>query len=198
MSDRHTNDPGTESTAEAAKEEARGLGDDVKREAGQVTEEAKRQGRELLGETQERLRQEADRQSERTASGLRSVSGELRSMADNSDEPSSNVATWVRRGADEIDSFAERLDHDGIDGVMRGVGDFAKRNPTTFLVTTFGIGLLAGRAMKNRDSGESMQSDERSWQPSSYEYGSRTLDPTRTAEPTRQLQGSAAPEGSGL
>ena len=43
------------------------------------------------------------------------MSDELRSMADNSDQPESNVASWVRRGAEEIDSFADRLDHDGIE-----------------------------------------------------------------------------------
>lgn len=138
-----------ESTGDTVKEEAGRLTEDAKHEAGRVADEAKQQGRELMGETKDRLRQEADRQTGRTASGLKSVSGELRSMADSSEQPESGVATWVRRGADEIESFASRLDRDGIEGVARDLGDFARRNPTTFLVTTFGAGLLAGRLMKN-------------------------------------------------
>jgi hypothetical protein len=126
-----------------------------------VADEARQQGRELMGETKERLRKEADRQTGRTASGLKSMSSELHSMADNSEQPASGVATWVRRGADEIDSFANRLDRDGIDGVVREVSDFARRNPTTFLLTTFGAGLLVGRLMKNMDGDRVMPGDDR-------------------------------------
>jgi hypothetical protein len=178
MSEGTRDDASTESTKDVAQEEAGHLKEDVKREAGSVAEEAKRQGRELMGETKERLREEADHQAGRTASGLRSMSNELRSMADNSEQPQSGVATWVRRGADEIDSFAGRLDRDGIDGVMRDVSDFARRNPTTFLVTTFGAGLVAGRLMRNMGGEPTMQSDQK---------GYRSDEPVSAAE--RQPQG---------
>lgn len=152
---------GTKSTGETAKDEAGRLTEDIKHEAGRVADEARQQGRELMGETKERLREEADRQTGRTASGLKSMSSELHSMADKSEQPESGVATWVRRGADEIDSFANRLDRDGIDGVVRDLSDFARRNPTTFLLTTFGAGLLVGRLMKNMDGERMMQGDGR-------------------------------------
>jgi hypothetical protein len=163
MSEGTRHEPGTESTKDVALEEAGNLKEDVKREAGIVADEAKRQGRELLGETKERLREEADQQAGRTASGLKSMSNELRSMADNSEQPQSGLASWIRRGADEIDSFAGRLDRDGIDGVMRDVSDFARRNPTTFLVTTFGAGLVAGRLMKNRGGEPILQDDQQGY-----------------------------------
>ena len=35
--------------------------------------------------------------------------------------------------------------------LMRDVGDFARRNPTTFLVGAFSAGFLAGRVVKNAD-----------------------------------------------
>lgn len=173
---------GTESTGEKVKEEAGRLSEDVKHEAGRVADEARRQGRELMGETKDRLRREADHQTGRTASGLRSMSGELRSMADNSEQPESGVATWVRRSAHEIDSFATRLDRDGIDGVVRDVSAFARRNPTTFLVTTFGAGLLVGRLMKNidgdrvmQDNGPGYRSAERATPP--YRESSQQISP---------------------
>lgn len=173
---------GTESTGETVKEEAGRLTEDIKHEAGRVADEARQQGRELMGETKHRLREEADRQTGRTASGLKSMSGELRAMAESSDQPESGVATWVRRGADEIDSFARRLDRDGIEGVARDVSDFARRNPTTFLVTTFGAGLLVGRLMKNtnvnrmvQDDASGSRSDERSTLP--YHESSQEISP---------------------
>jgi hypothetical protein len=58
----------------------------------------------------------------------------------------------VRIGADEIASFATRLEGEGIEGVMRDVGNFARRRPTAFLTVTFGAGLLAGRLVKNMDT----------------------------------------------
>lgn len=155
-------DTGTESAKDVAKEETERLKEDAKSEAGRVTDEAKRQGRELVRETQDRIKEEADRQAGRTASGLKSMSSELRSMANNSEEPQSEVATWVRRGAEKIDSFANRLDSEGVEPIVRDLGNFARRNPTTFLVSTFGAGLLAGRLMKNMDRGQITQDRERS------------------------------------
>lgn len=156
---RHTG--GTESTGETAKEEVGRLTEDIKHEAGRVADEARQQGREMMDETKQRLREEADRQTGRTASGLKSMSSELRSMADHTEQPESSVATWVRRGADEIDSFANRLDRDGFDGVARDVSDFARRNPTTFLLTSLGAGVLVGRLMKNMSGDRMMQEDGR-------------------------------------
>lgn len=161
MSEGATDTGGTKSTGETVKEEAGRLTEDVKHQAGRVADEARQQGRELMDETKVRLREEADRQAGRTASGLKSMSSELRSMADHAEQPTSGVATWVRRGAEEIDSFANRLDRDGIDGVARDVSDFARRNPTAFLLTTFGAGLLVGRLMKNVDGDRVMQGDDR-------------------------------------
>ncbi|HEX6299243.1 MAG TPA: hypothetical protein VF148_02110 [Acidimicrobiia bacterium] len=175
---------GTKSTGETAKEEAGRLTEDIKHEAGRVAGEARQQGRELMGETKERLREEADRQTGRTASGLKSMSIELRSMADNSEQPKGGVATWVRRGADEIDSFANRLDRDGIDGVARDVSDFARRNPTAFLLTTFGAGLLVGRLMKNVDGDRVMQGD-----------GGGNRNGERATPPYRQSSQEISPAG---
>lgn len=196
MSDRYRDDTDRGTSTEATKEEANQLKEEVRQEAGRVTDEAKHQGRVLMDETQTRVREEADRQTERTASGLRSMSGELRSMADNSDQPQSNVATWVRRGAEEIDSFANRLDRDGVDGLVRDVGNFARRNPTTFLVTTFGLGLLAGRVMKNREGDQSSPSDDRGFreEPALTEYRSRATESSTAPEPTRPPRGMVAPE----
>jgi hypothetical protein len=142
-----------QSTAEKAREEAARVGDVAREEVGQLVEEAKDQGRGLLSETSERLKGEAQHQSQRVAENLRTLSSDLRTMA-NSADGSGTAATWVRIGADRFDGFAERLEQRGLDGVMEDVGNFARRTPMTFLALTFGAGLIAGRAIKHMDTGQ--------------------------------------------
>jgi hypothetical protein len=140
------------STTERAKAEASQLGDAVQREAEQVVHEAKDQTRQLLTEAKGRLREEARRQGEHTAENLRGFATDLHGMVGSADNPQSPVASWMKMGADGIDSLAARLDTGGFEGLMRDVGDFARRNPSTFLVGAFSAGFLAGRIVKNADT----------------------------------------------
>lgn len=150
MATRNTNLESTDeqSRAERAKDEAGRLGETAKQEAGQVFEDAKQQGRELFTDTADRIKEEARGQTQRASENLRSLSSEFRSMADSSQDQGSAVS-WVRMGADRIESIADRLDSGGVEGLVQDVGDFARRNPTTFLAVTFSAGLIAGRLMKN-------------------------------------------------
>jgi ElaB/YqjD/DUF883 family membrane-anchored ribosome-binding protein len=143
---------GEKSVTERAKEEASRVAESARQEAGQVFEEAKHQSRELLAEAKDRIKDEARRQAGRTAENIRSVSSELHLMAESSGEPQGTAASWVRMGADEIGSLADRLDREGIEGLVRDVSDFARKRPTAFLAMTFGAGLLAGRLVKNMDT----------------------------------------------
>ena len=137
---------------ERAKEEASRVGDAVQREAGQVVDEAKAQTQQILTEAKSRLREEAKRQSGRTAQNLKGLATDVHTMVDSAESSQSPMASWMKMGADGIDSLADRLDTDGIEGLMRDVGDFARRNPTTFLVGAFSAGFLAGRVVKNADT----------------------------------------------
>src|SRR5688572_18097504 len=103
-------------------------------------------------EAKGRLREEAKRQSGRTAENLRCLSTDVHTMVDDAESTQSPVASWMKMGADGIDSLADRLETDGFEGLMRDVGDFARRNPTTFLVGAFSAGFLAGRVVKNTDN----------------------------------------------
>ena len=141
-----------QSATERAKEEASRLGDAAQQEAGEVVDEAKDQTRQLLTEAKSRLRDEAKRQSGHTAENLRGLATDVHRMVDSSDSTQSPVASWMKMGADGVDSLADRLDVDGFEGLIRDVGDFARRNPTTFLVGAFSAGFLAGRVVKNADT----------------------------------------------
>lgn len=152
MATTKTNPQSTEeqSAAERAKQEAGRVGETAKHEAGQVIEDAKQQSRELLTGAADRMKQEAQGQTQRASENLRAMSSDFRTMAESS-QGQGTAASLVRMGAERMESVADRLDSGGLEGVMRDVGDFARRNPTTFLTVTFGAGLLAGRLVKNMD-----------------------------------------------
>ena len=162
-----------QSTAERAKEEVGRVGEAAKEEVGQVVEEAKEQGRALLTDATERLKGEAQHQSQRAAENLRSISTDFRTMAQ-STQGSGTAVTWVRMGADQIDGLAERLEVGGFDGLVKDVGGFARRNPTTFLALTFGAGLVAGRVVKNMDMDRVMESGR--------DPGSQHISPSARSE----------------
>jgi len=145
-----------QSTAERAKEEVGHVREAAKEEVGKVVEEAREQGRALLADATDRLKGEAEHQSQRAADNLRSISTDFRTMAQ-STQGSGTAVTWVRMGADQIDSLAERLEVGGFHGLVKDVGGFARRNPTTFLALTFGAGLVAGRVVKNMDMERMME-----------------------------------------
>jgi hypothetical protein len=134
---------------ERAKEEAGRLAETAKSEASEVVDVAKDQGRRLMADAQQRLTAEAGNQTRRASENLRAMSSDFRTMADATEQGA--AASWVRMGADGIESLADRLDTGGVEGLVQDVGGFARRNPTAFLALTFGAGLLVGRFVKNVD-----------------------------------------------
>jgi hypothetical protein len=144
-----TEDPSTTTTR--LKDEAARVGQTIQEEASRVVEEGKDQGRVLLEDARDRVTDEARRQTGRASESLRSVSSDLRSMAQATDGSESPAASWVRMGADGIGTLADRLDRKGFDGIVQDVGRFARNNPTTFLFTAFSVGFVAGRLVKNID-----------------------------------------------
>ena len=116
----------------------------AKDQAGQVTAEAGRQVRQLVGQAQSELSTQAQAQQEKLAGGLRSVAQQLRSMANNSDQP--GVATdLAHQAADKAHQVASWLDDRDPRSVLDEVRSYARRRPGTFLAIALGAGLVAGR-----------------------------------------------------
>jgi hypothetical protein len=118
---------------------------DVAREqASGVAVEAGRQGRDLLQQAQGQMEEQAARGQRRVAEQLLSLSGELRSMADNSGE-GSVAADLVQQAAARVCAAGQWLDARKPAQVVREVQSFARRRPTAFLLLAAGAGLVAGR-----------------------------------------------------
>ena len=128
------------SSAQAGKHVA-----DVAREqVSGVAAEAGRQGRDLLQQAQGQMEEQAARGQRRVAKQLLSLSGELRSMADNSGQ-GGIAADLAQQAAARLCNAGQWLDARKPGQVVDEVQSFARRRPTAFLLLAAGAGLVAGR-----------------------------------------------------
>ncbi|MFE4197063.1 hypothetical protein ACFRJ9_14450 [Paenarthrobacter sp. NPDC056912] len=142
-------------TVETAKQEAAGVAgavgdaasgvvDAAKSEADNVAHEVKVNARQLLTQTKGELSDQARAQQQRVAEGLRSISDELSTMA-NSTENGGVATDLVQQAAQRSSSVAQWLDGRDPGSLLDELKGFARRKPGTFLLLAAGAGVLAGR-----------------------------------------------------
>jgi hypothetical protein len=153
--DSHTMTGHGQTTMEAAKDEAaavkdtaaaeaKGVVDTTKAEAGSVARETKVQLEDLYAKAKRELGDQASTQQQRLASGLRSFSGELGSMARNAN--GSGVAgDLVRRASQRADGMASWLSQRDPADVLQEVKAFARRRPGVFIGVAAIAGIVVGR-----------------------------------------------------
>ncbi|WP_299166912.1 hypothetical protein [uncultured Arthrobacter sp.] len=151
-----------QSTKSAAKDEAKDVGrqgaDAAKgvahtagSEAKNVAHEAGTQAKNLVGEVGSNLKSQANTQQQRVTEGLRSLSDELRSMANNSE--GGTAQQLVQQVSDRTGSAASWLEGRDPGSLLDEVTGFARRRPGTFLLVAAGAGLLAGRLARGLQGG---------------------------------------------
>lgn len=147
----------TQSTMDAAKQEAAGVKDTAKAEAGHVVDtakdeaktvayEAKNQAKNLYAQTKNELRDQAGAQQQRAAAGLRTVSDELRSLANGETPQSSGIATdLVREASTRISGVASWIGDRDPAELLDEVKAYARRRPGVFIGLAAVAGIVAGR-----------------------------------------------------
>lgn len=127
-----------------ATEQAGGVMDTAKTEVGAVAHEAKNQVKDLYEQTRSELKEQAAVQQRRVADGLRSVGGELSSMADSS-EGGGVAADLVRQVSSRVESVAGWIGDREPGALLGEVKSYARRKPGTFIAVAALAGLVAGR-----------------------------------------------------
>jgi hypothetical protein len=119
----------------------------------QVAEQTKAAAGQAAGDVagtakdQAKLDETARTQNGRLVGSIRQTADHLDEMrGDRSDSPAAAV---VSRIADGGRQFADYLDRNGPDGVLREVEDFARRRPGAFLATALAAGFVVGRLGKS-------------------------------------------------
>jgi hypothetical protein len=151
-----------QSTTSAAKDEAKDVGrqgvDAAKgvaqtagTEAKNVAGEAGTQAKNLMGEVGSTLKSQAGTQQQRVSEGLRSLTDELKSMAEKSEN--GTAQQLVQQVAQRTDSAASWLEGRDPGALLDEVTGFARRRPGAFLLIAAGAGMLAGRLTRGLAGG---------------------------------------------
>lgn len=138
--------------AHQATDSAQHVAENAKAEAANVAGEVKANAKDLLYHAKTDLTDQAGAQQQKVAHGLQSIAGELRTMADASEQP--GVATdLVRQAADRSASVASWLEGRDPGSLLNEVKSFARQRPGTFLLLAAGAGILAGRLTRSLSAG---------------------------------------------
>jgi ElaB/YqjD/DUF883 family membrane-anchored ribosome-binding protein len=146
---------GGSGTVDTAKQEAKDLTSTATSEAGNVVgtakdqvasvaQEAKSQAKDLYRQTTRELRDQADAQQQRLASGLRSVGDQLGSMAGNAEEPGL-ASEIVQQVSQRVGSAASWLGDRDPAALLDEVKRYARRKPGTFIAVAAVAGVVVGR-----------------------------------------------------
>jgi gas vesicle protein len=128
-------------TAQEAGQHVAGVAKD---QAAQVAQETKAQAKDLISQGREEVRQQASQQQERLASSLHSLSRELHSMSERSEEQGM-ASDLAREAAQRADSVAGWLDARRGGELLEDVKSFARKRPAAFLGLAAAAGILVGR-----------------------------------------------------
>jgi hypothetical protein len=117
-----------------------------------VVDTAKSESARLVSTARDEFRKQGDQQTRRIADNVRDVGNQLDAMARGEAPSQGVVADVVRETANRANQLANRLDERGLDGVTSDVKQFARQRPAVFLAGAFGLGVLAGRVIRNADT----------------------------------------------
>ena len=128
----------------------------AKDQAAEVASTTKREAQDLLRQSRSQVYDQTSQQQRKVAEGVRSLSEELRGMADNaSSGTASDLVSEVARRAGDVAQWLEREPSE----VLEDVKGFARRRPGAFLAIALGAGLVAGRLGRSLQAEHSDQQD---------------------------------------
>ena len=155
--------PASASKTDTAKEEAanvagqaagaaQNVAGTAKAEAANVASEVKTNAKDLLYQAKSDLTDQAGTQQQKAAEGIRTISSQLRTMAEAPDQQ--GVASdLVRQAAQRSESVASWLENRDPGSLLDEVKTFARQRPGTFLLLAAGAGVLAGRLGRSLQAG---------------------------------------------
>jgi hypothetical protein len=182
--------------AATAADEGQRLGGVAAEEAQNVASDVKEQAQKLLDDTLHQVNEQGSVQRDRLVELLRSVSRDLREMADRTDG-SSLAGQLVRQGADRAEGVSSSLDGRDPSALVDDVRAFAGRKPGVFLAGALLAGVAVGRfargAKRAQSSSDSASSDESASAQSASAQSSLGRDNPAPRPVTGPLDGPGVP-----
>jgi hypothetical protein len=122
-----------------------------------AADSAAEKGGELIDRAKMTATSQANSQKQRAASGLDSAADAMREVSTNMRQQQPTLANVTAVAADRTQDIARYLQQTDVNDMVRGVEDFARRQPLLFLGGAFAIGLLGARFLKASGSQAQMQ-----------------------------------------
>ena len=146
-----TSDVTNQSQSSSAGEAARSITETAKTEGKAVVGTAKDETARLASSARSEFRRQGDEQTRRMAERVREVADQLEGIK-RGEAPSGATATVLDEVGSRAQRMASRLDEGGIEGVTAEMKQFARQRPGLFLLGAFGLGIVAGRTLRNVDT----------------------------------------------
>ena len=141
---------GSTPTASGAQQQAGSVASSASTEAKAVASEAAAEAKNLLADTRQQLRAQADEQSAKVASMVGDIANQLQRMAA-AGEP--GPAKDVLRGvADQAQQMSQRLGEGGLDRTLSDARRMARNRPGLFLAGAALAGFVAARIVRVADT----------------------------------------------
>lgn len=145
MTERTTGGAGT-SRGASVRDAATEAGKQAKAMAGDMSAAAREKGEELKERAGEAAREKTSQAANMMGALANALHAASRSLREQQQDKLGRVGDDL---AEEVDRFAARLERSDTSGLLDEFEQFGRRNPTTFLVTAFVGGLLAGRFLRS-------------------------------------------------
>jgi hypothetical protein len=129
---------------DAAAQQATAVASTAKDQAGKVAGDVRAHAQDLLGATTDQVGAQAEEQTRRLATNLKTLSSHFESMA-GSGEPGSTAHTLVGEASRRTSELSSYLDGHQFGEIINDVKGFARRRPGAFILGSAGAGLLVGR-----------------------------------------------------
>ncbi|SFN43130.1 hypothetical protein [Mycetocola miduiensis] len=138
-------------------------------EAANVKNEVGYQAKNLVGQVRTQVTGQVSTQKDRAADGIRTVSDQLRSMADSSETEgmASNLVSQAASRAGDVAGWLESRDPGDL---LNEVKRFARRRPGVFIAIAAGTGIVVGRLAKSLTSGNDSSDQDTSYRAGRTDY----------------------------
>ena len=166
--------------ADTVREEGQRVANEAKEQFGELTEQAQQQVLELIERAQQEFSDRASEQSDKAASGLRSLAEELSALAEGRTEAAPHLVGHVRDVSQRTRQYADRLENGGIQGVGQDLASFARRRPGLFLLGAIAAGFATGRLVRGAQRGGTDVGDN-SQSPDTLDFSAPRVGPAGDA-----------------
>lgn len=123
--------------------------DPLQKQTPNATQAAKETARNIASDTKESALSMIGEQQKAAASGLGDFAGVLRKAARDMGDDRAPISRMVESTADKLERFSGSLRDKDLNGLMRDVEGFARRQPVAFFGTALAAGFLAMRFLKS-------------------------------------------------